>query len=140
MAPTDLNRFISAQEKTYELALTEVRNGKKQSHWMWYIFPQLAALGRSDTSRFYGIKDLEEANAYLKHPLLGKRLEEISNVLLQHPTSNAHTIFGSPDDLKLRSCMTLFSEAPEASPVFEDVLKKFFNGKKDPLTLDLLSK
>ena len=136
----DLSRFIKAQENLYELALSEMRKGKKQSHWMWYIFPQLTGLGRSGTSRIYGIKNLEEASSYLQHPLLGKRLEEISNVLLQLPVSNAHTIFGSPDDLKLRSCMTLFSEVPGAPPVFENVLKKYFNDIKDPLTLELLTK
>jgi uncharacterized protein (DUF1810 family) len=134
----DLSRFIKAQEKQYELALSEIRNGKKQSHWMWYIFPQLTGLGRSGTSLIYGIKNVEEASSYIQHPLLGKRLEEISNVLLQLPNSNAHTIFGSPDDLKLRSCMTLFSEVPGASAVFENVLRKYFNGIKDQLTLELL--
>jgi uncharacterized protein (DUF1810 family) len=138
METGDLNRFVRAQEKQYEIALSEIRNGKKRSHWMWYIFPQLAGLGKSGTSLIYGIKNLEEAYSYLQHPLLGKRLEEISNVLLQFPGNNAHTIFGSPDDLKLRSCMTLFSEVPDAAAVFEKVLIKFFKGLKDPLTVELL--
>jgi uncharacterized protein (DUF1810 family) len=138
METVDLNRFVLAQEKQYEIALFEIKNGKKQSHWMWYIFPQLAGLGRSGTAMLYGIKNLEEATSYLQHSLLGKRLEEISNVLLQLPGNNAHSVFGSPDDLKLRSCMTLFSEVPGASAVFENVINKFFQGIKDPMTLGLL--
>ena len=139
METGDLNRFVTAQENQYEIALSEIKKGKKRSHWMWYIFPQLAGLGRSGTSRIYGIKNLEEAISYLQHPLLGKRLEEISSSLLQLPGNNANTIFGSPDDMKLRSCMTLFSEVPGASPVFENVLRKYFNGIKDSLTLELLA-
>ena len=139
METGDLNRFVTAQENQYEIALSEIKKGKKRSHWMWYIFPQLAGLGRSGTSRIYGIKNLEEAISYLQHPLLGKRLEEISISLLQLPGNNANTIFGSPDDMKLRSCMTLFSEVPDTSPVFENVLRKYFNGIKDSLTLELLA-
>ena len=138
METGDLNRFVLAQEKQYEIALSEIRNGKKRSHWMWYIFPQLTGLGRSGTAKLYGIKNAEEAKSYLQHPLLGKRLEEISNVLLNLNNSNAQSIFGTPDNLKLRSCMTVFSEVPGASPVFEKVLEKFFNGVKDPLTMKLL--
>lgn len=132
-----LERYIKAQERDYSRALSEIRNGRKISHWMWYIFPQIAGLGYSEMSHHYAIKDMDEAKEYLAHPVLGKRLIEISNALLNHSQS-ARSIMGSPDDLKLRSCMTLFSLVPGADPVFEQVLKKFFDGKKDNATLELL--
>ncbi len=135
---TNLKRFIDAQETSYQTALSEIKNGRKRSHWMWYIFPQIQGLGFSETSRYYAIKDLNEAEEFLQHPLLGKRLVEISNELLKLPSGNATSIFGNPDDLKLRSCMTLFAAVPNADPVFQSVLDKFFNGKGDAKTLQLI--
>ncbi|MGN6616253.1 MAG: DUF1810 domain-containing protein, partial [Ilyomonas sp.] len=123
---TNLKRFIDAQETSYQTALSEIKNGRKRSHWMWYIFPQIQGLGFSQTSRYYAIKNLNEAEDFLQHPLLGKRLVEISNELLKLPSGNATSIFGNPDDLKLRSCMTLFAAVPNADPVFQSVLDKYF--------------
>lgn len=134
----NLDRFIEAQETDYRRALREIRNGRKQSHWIWYIFPQIEGLGFSETSRFYGISDKEEAEQYLKHPVLGKRLREISAALLDLENTDARLVMGTPDDLKLRSSMTLFSSLPESPPVFEEVLNKFFNSNKDEKTLQIL--
>lgn len=134
----DLQRFISAQEKDYTIALGEIKNGRKKSHWMWYIFPQIRGLGFSETSKFYAIKDKNEAEEYLTDPLLGSRLIEISNALLSLTTDNAGEIFGNPDDLKLRSSMTLFASVKNDNPVFQSVLDKFFKGEKDKKTLELL--
>lgn len=138
----DLTRYIEAQEKQYAIALAEMKAGHKTSHWMWFIFPQIAGLGFSDVSKFYAIKNLEEANAYLAHEVLGKRLKEISNVLLMQDTDNANLIFGSPDDLKLHSSMTLFAIADEENPdnVFEKVLTKYFKGKYDRRTVEILER
>lgn len=135
---TNLERFVDAQQADYNAALTEIKNGQKQTHWMWYIFPQIEGLGFSQTSRFYAIKGIREASAYLAHPILGRRLVEICKALLKLESDNANQIFGSPDDLKLRSSMTLFSTIPGADPVFHEVLNKFFNGKKDAKTLQIL--
>ncbi|RYY37260.1 MAG: DUF1810 domain-containing protein [Sphingobacteriaceae bacterium] len=134
-----LQRFVKAQQNDYAIALAEIRAGRKRSHWMWYIFPQVAGLGHSDTARYYAIRDLAEAMAYLAHPVLGKRIIEISRSLLHLPGHNATAIFGSPDDLKLRSSMTLFALVPAADPVFSEVLKKYYDSKKDPATLELLT-
>ncbi|MDQ7948818.1 MAG: DUF1810 domain-containing protein, partial [Pedobacter sp.] len=117
----NLDRFVAAQQRDFHQALAEVKNGRKQSHWMWYIFPQLKGLGQSEMSKFYGLAGLDEASAYLAHPILGKNLIEISNALLDLAQSDALKIFGSPDNLKLRSCMSLFAGLPEAPPVFEKV-------------------
>ncbi|UJH92164.1 DUF1810 domain-containing protein [Antarcticibacterium sp. 1MA-6-2] len=133
-----LNKFVAAQESTYSVALAEIKNGRKQTHWMWYIFPQIRGLGYSETSQFYALEHLEQAQQYLKHPVLGKRLVEISSALLDLPGDNATSIFGKPDDLKLKSSMTLFAEVPNTIPVFQKVLEKFFEGKKDPQTLEKL--
>jgi uncharacterized protein (DUF1810 family) len=140
--PTDnsLQRFLSAQDRSYAAALQEIQRGRKTSHWMWYVFPQLQGLGLSETARYYAIKDAAEAQAYLQHPVLGKRLMEISEALLQLPGNDAYAIFGSPDDLKLRSSMTLFAALPGASPVFQQVLDKYYNGRKDEKTVALLGK
>jgi uncharacterized protein (DUF1810 family) len=135
----DLNRFLTAQERDYERALTEIKNGLKRSHWMWYIFPQIAGLGLSETSRFYAIKDKAEAEAYLLHPILGSRLIEISKALVDLEDNHATRIFGSPDDLKLKSSMTLFAALPGTDPVFTQVLIKYFNGIKDWETLRLIN-
>jgi uncharacterized protein (DUF1810 family) len=134
-----LQRFINAQERDYQIALSEIQKGRKRSHWMWYIFPQIKGLGFSETSRFYAIKNIKEAEEYLAHPVLGKRLIEISNELLKLKTNDANQVFGSPDDLKLKSSMTLFGSLPNTDPVFEYVLKKFFDGEKDEKTLRILS-
>jgi len=134
----NLQRFIDAQKTGYQIALSEIKNGKKQSHWMWYIFPQIQGLGFSSTSKYYAIKNIDEATAYLNNSVLGKRLLEISNALLQLATNDVHKIFGSPDDLKLRSSMTLFASIDKTDPVFQNVLDKFFNGNKDDKTLQLI--
>jgi uncharacterized protein (DUF1810 family) len=133
-----LTKFLTAQERDYQAALTEIRAGQKRSHWMWYIFPQIAGLGYSEMSKRYAIKDLPEAKAYLADPVLGRRLIEISQVLLALPGNNATGVMGSPDDIKLQSSMTLFALVPGANPVFEAVLKKYFNGEKDKATLQLV--
>jgi uncharacterized protein (DUF1810 family) len=134
-----LDRFIKAQQSDYATALSEIKSGKKRSHWMWYVFPQLKGLGMSETARFYGINDKQEAVAYLNNNSLGKRLVEISEALLGLPGNDPHYIFGSPDDMKLKSCMTLFASLPQANPVFEQVLSKFYDGEQDQKTLQLLS-
>ena len=137
--PTDLSRFQEAQESDHAIALQEVKQGRKQNHWMWYIFPQLAGLGQSSTSKYYAIKDRNEAQAFLDEPVLGQRLIEISQALLAHPHGDAHRIFGSPDDLKLRSCMTLFAALENTHPVFQAVLDKYFGGRPDPETVRRLA-
>ena len=134
----NLERFINAQENDYDNALTEIVQGRKRSHWMWYIFPQVQSLGFSETSKFYAIKNLDEAMDYLKHPILGERLIRICNALIKNPGNDAHKIFGSPDDTKLKSSMTLFAELPGTDPVFQSVLDKFFNGTKDNKTIEIL--
>jgi uncharacterized protein (DUF1810 family) len=135
---SSLQRFIEAQERDYQTALSEVIRGRKQSHWMWYIFPQIQGLGFSATSKFYAIKDLREAEDFLNHSVLGQRLITISNELLKLEGNNATKIFGSPDDLKLKSSMTLFASLPNTHPVFQLVLEKFFDGAKDSKTLQIM--
>jgi uncharacterized protein (DUF1810 family) len=134
----NLQRFLDAQRTDYATALAEITAGRKRSHWMWYIFPQMRGLGFSDMAHRYGIHDAAEAAAYLAHPVLGSRLLEISRALLALPGSDANRIFGSPDDMKLRSCMTLFAQVPGADAVFQAVLDKFFGGAKDAKTVQLL--
>ncbi|TSJ38940.1 DUF1810 domain-containing protein [Mucilaginibacter corticis] len=134
----DLQRFIDAQEADFATALAEIKNGRKHSHWMWYIFPQLQGLGFSETSKYYGINDLDEAEAYINHPVLGQRLIEICLELLRLKSDDANEIFGNPDDRKLRSSMTLFAALPDAYPVFQSVLDKFFKGEPDDKTLRLI--
>lgn len=131
----NLQRFLDAQATDYAPALAELKAGRKRSHWMWYIFPQIQGLGFSQISKQYAIRDAAEAAAYLQHPVLGARLVEISQALLGLAGSNATSIMGSPDDLKLRSSMTLFGAVPGASPVFQQVLDKFFGGQPDGQTL-----
>ena len=133
-----LNRFIDAQELNYRSALAEIEMGRKISHWMWYVFPQYDGLGFSATSRHYAIKSPEEAVAYLGHPVLGPRLGECVDALLAVTGLTAHEIFGSPDDLKLKSCMTLFAQISLEGSVFEQVLDKYFDGYRDSKTLELL--
>ncbi|WP_242928412.1 DUF1810 domain-containing protein [Pontibacter vulgaris] len=135
----NLNRFLSAQEQIYPSALAEIKSGRKRSHWMWFIFPQLDGLGFSETSRFYAIKSKEEAIAYLNHTILGARLQEITEALLNINGKTASEIFGSPDDVKLKSSMTLFALVSKENSVFQQVLDKYFNGVKDTKTLHLLN-
>ena len=139
MKQEGLERFVEAQEGDYEDALAEMRAGEKQSHWSWYVFPQMKGLGMSWTSEFYGIADLDEAKAYLAHPVLGARLREITAALLQHRRKSARKILGHPDDLKVCSCMTLF-DAIEPNGIFAEVLDVFYGGKRDDLTIGLLRK
>ena len=133
----DLSRFLKAQEYDYEQALSEIRGGRKRSHWMWYIFPQIQGLGFSSTAQYYAIRDLQEARDYLAHPVLGARLKEISSALLDLEGLSASEIFGYPDDLKLRSSMTLFRLADLNEPIFLEVLEKYYNGEPDSRTVDL---
>ena len=135
-----LERFIEPQEQDYEQALKEIRNGRKVGHWIWYIFPQLRGLGKSYMSDHYGIRDLDEAKAFLQDPYLGKHLQKISEALLNLDNDNATQIMGRPDDMKLKSSMTLFACADPENAVFEKVLEKFYNGHKDGRTLKMLSK
>ncbi|MFQ3615650.1 MAG: DUF1810 domain-containing protein [Cyanobacteriota bacterium] len=127
----DLNRFVKAQTSDYARALAEIRQGKKRSHWMWYIFPQRAGLGFSAMSQHYAIKSLAEAQAYLQHPVLGARLIECAEAVLQVNGRSAYEIFGSPDDLKLRSCATLFAQISPAGSVFHRLLDQYFQGEPD---------
>ena len=136
--PHDLGRFVEAQRDDYQRALSEIRSGRKRSHWMWYIFPQLDGLGFSSTSRRYSIKSLAEAEAYLGHPVLGPRLVECAEAALQVEGRSAFEIFGSPDDMKLRSCATLFACVSPAGSVFHRLLDKYFQGGRDGKTLGLL--
>lgn len=136
----ELEKFISAQDRDYARALEEIRSGRKRTHWMWYIFPQLQGLGFSSTAQYYGIRDLEQATDYMAHPVLGPRLVEISRALLELESSNPSSVMGCPDDLKLCSCMTLFELAAPGEPVFAAVLEKFYRGRRDRLTLDLLGR
>ena len=133
----DLDRFVSAQEPVFDRALSELRAGCKESHWMWFVFPQLAGLGRSDTARLYAISGRDEARAYLDHPVLGKRLEEAVAVINALPGRNAAAVFGGIDVVKLRSSLTLFREAG-GGPAFDEALEKYFDGSPDPKTLRLL--
>ena len=133
----DLNRFLSAQRRDYA-ALREIRSGRKRSHWIWYIFPQVAGLGMSSTSQFYAISGLDEARAYLSEATLRAHLLEISGALLALEESDPTAVFGFPDDLKLRSSMTLFAAAAPDEPVFAAVLDKFFGGQPDARTLQIL--
>lgn len=135
----DLERFVSAQQDSFDAACRELAAGRKQSHWMWFIFPQLAALGRSSTAKFYGIADLAEARAYWQHPILGPRLKQVLQILSDQPQDSAHAIFGSPDDLKLCSSLTLYEQVAPDEPLFAHLLERFYRGLRDPLTLDLLA-
>jgi len=132
-----IERFIEPQKTSYAIALEEVRNGKKISHWMWYIFPQLRGLGQSNLAWYYGIEDLEEAKAYLAHPVLGQRLREITQTALELSETDPMKVFGWPDNMKLRSCMTLFAQISE-DDLFARTLDKFFGSQEDSLTLELL--
>ena len=136
--PSDLSRFTKAQESIYRTALSELRSGQKQTHWMWYIFPQIDGLGRSPNSRYYAIKSIEEARQYLTHPVLGPRLLECAETVLSIEGRSISSIFGYPDDLKLRSCMTLFELAADSESVFARVLDRYFHGERDVRTIQLI--
>ena len=137
--PFDLNRFKSAQERVYGTVLAELKSGRKRSHWIWFIFPQIEGLGHSSTSQFYAIKSIEEARRYLKHPVLGARLVECAETVLGVEGRSVSDIFGYPDDMKLKSSMTLFASVTEdTNSVFVRVLEKYFHGERDERTLQLL--
>ena len=137
--PFDLERFVTAQEGDYERALSEIRSGRKRTHWMWYVFPQVEGLGSSPTSRRYSIKSLEEARAYLDHPILGPRLRATADAALAVEGRAARDVFGSPDDLKLRSSATLFASLSPPGSVFDRLIDKYFGGERDTRTLQLLA-
>ena len=136
--PHDLNRFVQAQEGDHARALSEIKSGRKRSHWMWYIFPQFDGLGFSPTSKRYAIKSIAEAQAYLAHPVLGPRLKECAEAALGVEGRSAFEILGSPDDMKLRSCATLFASVSPAGSVFHRLLDKYYQGEADSQTLHLL--
>ena len=136
--PYHLERFVEAQRGVFDEACAELQRGRKTGHWMWFIFPQVAGLGFSATSQQYAIRSLDEARAYLDHPTLGPRLREISQILISINGKTAHEIFGSPDDMKLRSSMTLFARATEDNAVFLEVLRKYFSGAEDERTMELI--
>jgi uncharacterized protein (DUF1810 family) len=136
--PHNLQRFITAQAEDYQCALRELERGRKESHWIWYIFPQVAGLGRSPTAQEYAIQSRDEAVAYLAHPVLGARLQRFSEALLKHQGKRIQDIMGFPDDLKLRSSMTLFAELSEQGSVFHKVLDAFYSGQTDDRTLAFL--
>lgn len=139
--PFDLGRFVAAQDAggSYQGAVAELRAGRKSSHWMWYVFPQIAGLGQSPTSRLYAISSLDEASAYLAHPVLGARLRDCAEILTGQSGRTAEQIFGGIDAMKLRSCMTLFRHAAPNEPLFREVLEQYFTGTADPATERLLS-
>lgn len=138
--PFDLNRFLKAQEEDYEHVLAEITGGQKRTHWMWYIFPQIDGLAFSSMSKHYSIKSLEEAQAYLRHPVLGSRLLECAEAVVAVEGRSIAEIFGSPDDLKLRSCATLFAFVSSSDSVFDRMLEKYYHGVRDEKTLHLLEK
>ena len=135
---SDLSRFVDAQERVYDDALSELRAGRKTSHWMWFVFPQIAGLGRSPTAQRYAITSLGEAEAYAAHPVLGARLRECARALTQLEGRSAEQVFGGIDALKLRSSMTLFARAAPDEPLFRAVLEQYFGGEEDPATLERL--
>ena len=137
--PFELNRFVKAQETNYVQALSELHAGRKRLHWMWYVFPQLAGLGHSSMSVRYAIKSEGEARAYLDHPILGPRLIECAEAVVAISNRTAHDIFGSPDDLKLQSCATLFEHVSPPGSVFGRLLDKYYRSDRDQRTLDLLA-
>lgn len=137
--PFDLQRFVDAQARVYAIALDEIESGRKRSHWMWFVFPQLRGLGRSSTAEIYGVASLDEARAYLAHPLLGARLRECVEAALGHSDRLLVEIFGSPDDLKFRSSMTLFARAASPrEPLFQAAIDHLCDGQPDPATLEML--
>jgi uncharacterized protein (DUF1810 family) len=141
MSKTPLDRFIEAQEPVFERVVEELTGGRKRSHWMWFVFPQIDGLGHSPLARHYAIRDLDEAKSYLGHSVLGERLRKCCSVLLTHRDKTAHEIFGSPDDLKFRSCLTLFlhaAESVEDRELFSTALETFYHGLADEQTIEIL--
>ena len=138
--PFDLDRFLNVQYTDYEIALSELRNGHKLSHWMWYIFPQIDGLGFSATTKRYSIKSRKEAEAYLTHPILGARLQECAEAVLAVEGRSIAQILGSPDDLKLQSCATLFDSVSAPGSVFDRILEKYYDGKRDTKTMQILQR
>ncbi|MBL8447402.1 MAG: DUF1810 domain-containing protein [Zoogloeaceae bacterium] len=135
----DLDRFVAAQAESYAAALAELRRGRKTSHWIWFVFPQLRGLGRSDMALFYGLEDLGEAKAYVAHPILGPRLVESVRAMLAHSGVSASQILGEGDALKFRSCLTLFLQVAPADELFMEALKHFYGGQPDQMTLSMLA-
>ena len=137
--PFNLERFVDAQAPVFETVLAELRAGRKRTHWMWFVFPQLAGLGRSSTARFYGIRSVDEARAYLAHPVLGPRLDLCTRIVLASEAPSLHALFGSPDNLKFRSCMTLFAQMVDARDnLFRQALDRWCGGQPDERTLALI--
>ena len=136
---TDLTRFLDAQNKLYLTAFSEIKKGKKETHWMWFIFPQIKGLGKSNIAKYYDLADLSEAEEFLNHPVLAKHLIEISELLLTFKTKSIEAILGELDARKLRSSMTLFSQVENANPVFQEIIDTFFSGYSDPLTLSMIA-
>ena len=135
----NIQRFIDAHSRSFDVALGEIRAGYKVSHWMWYIFPQIKGLGRSEIAEYYAIEDLDEAKAYLAEPILAEHMQQICEALLENESSNAEEVMGWPDDLKLWSSMTLFKEADPDNAIYQRVLDKFFDGAADEKTLEILN-
>ncbi|MBC7746244.1 MAG: DUF1810 domain-containing protein [Flavobacterium sp.] len=138
MVHHNLNRFLDAQESQYQMVINEIKKSRKRTHWMWLFFPQITGLGFSETSKFYAINDFQEATDFLNHKILGTRLVYMSELLLEIKNKTVLDIFGSPDNLKLNSCMTLFGSVPNASIVFEKVIDQYFNGIPDHQTLQII--
>lgn len=138
--PFALQRFVTAQEAVIDAVLVELAGGTKRTHWMWFVFPQLAGLGRSETARFYGLGSRAEALAYWRHPLLGPRLAHCCALLRPHAARGAQAVFGSVDALKWRSCLTLFEQVAPEEPLFGELLDAFYAGSRDSATLDLLDR
>ena len=136
----DLQRFVDAQDRVYDTVLDELRNGAKRTHWIWFVFPQLRGLGRSSTATHYGISSRDEAREYLAHPVLGPRLRECTRLVAAIDGRSVAEIFGWPDDLKVRSSMTLFAQATDDNADFLAVLDKFYDGEQDPVTIELLAR
>ena len=135
-----LNRFLSAQQNIYPQVIKELHNANKTTHWMWFIFPQIEGLGHSSTAKYYSIRNMDETKEYLAHPVLGERLLECSNIILNINGKTVDDVFGYPDNMKLKSCMTLFNFVAPEQKVFADVLKKYFAGKPDEQTIAILQK
>jgi uncharacterized protein (DUF1810 family) len=138
--PYQLARFIDAQEPVYENVLRELRAGRKRTHWMWFIFPQIHGLGHSATAQHFAIKSLDEARAYLNHPILGQRVLECARLVSEIKDRSVSEIFGFPDDLKFRSCITLFARAAKEPGIFGELLKRYFQGEEDSKTVEILAK
>ena len=138
--PFELSRFVKAQDRIYERVLRELKSGRKSTHWMWFVFPQIEGLGYSSTTQYYSIKSKEEARRYLDHPVLGKRLRECTETILALEDLSASSIFGYPDDLKLKSSMTLFASVAEGQSVFNRVLEKYYQGNPDERTVAILER